>query len=172
VSAYAPDMSSYTPIYVKTEALSPHWTTGSMHVYDSNVAWWNFAVVGNYVARYYHFAVEGSVRELQLKIQTTFDHDCLEVEKEVMKLLKTDDDGDDDDEDGDDDQKTKKKIITLLTEFTVKKGDEVRMCAFLYIKYIIHLFICLLVVDIYLVIYLFLLYIIYYIYICIYIMLL
>lgn len=45
VSAYAPDMSSYTPMYVQTTDISTHWTTGSMHAYDSEVAWWNFAVV-------------------------------------------------------------------------------------------------------------------------------
>ena len=112
VSAYAPDMSSYTPMYVKTTDISTHWTTGSMHVYDSNVAWWNFAVVGNYVARYYHFAVE-SVRNLQKKLQSSFDKDCDEIEKKVMAMLESDA------------ASEEENITALLTEFTVKKGDEV-----------------------------------------------
>lgn len=68
--------------------------------------------MGNYVARYYHFAVK-SVRELQEKLQTSLDEDCLAIEKKVMKML----------EDGD--KTEKEKITSLLTEFTVKKGDEV-----------------------------------------------
>jgi dipeptidase len=112
VSAYAPDVSSYTPMYVSTTEISTHWSTGSMHIYDSNVAWWNFAVVGNYVARYYHFAID-SVRKLQSNLQSSFDEECVAIEKKVMKILES---GDEDD---------KAKVTSMLTDFTVKKGDEV-----------------------------------------------
>ena len=115
VSAYAPDMSSYTPVYVKTEDFSSHWTTGSMHLYDSNVAWWNFAVVGNYVARYYHFAVE-SVRELQHDLQEKLDKECVALEAKALEIL-----------DNTENQKSKEsELANLLTEFTIAKGDEVR----------------------------------------------
>ncbi|CAE7683826.1 unnamed protein product, partial [Symbiodinium microadriaticum] len=86
VSQYAPDMSSYVPFYVATSKLSSAWTTGSMHEYDSSVAWWNFCVVGNYVARFYQFAVV-SVRELQDSLQDKFDRGVSEIEASVMHLL-------------------------------------------------------------------------------------
>lgn len=115
VSAYSPDMSSYTPMYVQATNLSAHWTTGSMHVYDSNVAWWNFAVVGNYVARYYHFAVD-AVRKLQHKLQSSLDQECIDIEKKVTQMIS---DGSSDNE------TTIASVTTLLTDFTVHKGDEV-----------------------------------------------
>lgn len=99
-------MSSYVPMYVSTTRVSKAWTSGSMHVllspplfssslashtlqkYDPDVAWWNFCVVGNYVARYYHFAVT-SVRELQSKIQSKFDEDLFALEKSIEAIIAT-----------------------------------------------------------------------------------
>lgn len=50
------------------------------------MAWWNFCVVGNYVARYYHFAVT-TVRELQKQIQSKLDEDVFALEKTIETIL-------------------------------------------------------------------------------------
>ncbi len=63
-SQYAPDTSTYIPIYVASTILSRPWIRGTMHAYDPESAWWNFCAAGNYASRFYIFAIK-SVRELQ-----------------------------------------------------------------------------------------------------------
>jgi predicted metalloprotease len=72
-------------------------------------------VVGNYVARYYHFAVE-AVREVQNTLQSQFDSGVAATDKAVMALLEAGD--------ADSQEETKHAIVKLLTKFTVKVGDE------------------------------------------------
>lgn len=77
------------------------------------MAWWNFCVVGNYVARYYHFAVE-AVREVQNSLQDTFDKGLAATDEAVLALLHGK---------NADSEETKHAIVELLTTFTVKSGD-------------------------------------------------
>ena len=57
LAQYAPDSSTYTPLYVSSRLLPYPWIRGAMHQYDPESAWWNFAAVGNYAARFYSFAM-------------------------------------------------------------------------------------------------------------------
>lgn len=64
---YAPDSSTYTPMYVTSKELPAAFTSGTMQKYNTESAFWNFCVVGNYAARFYSFAMK-SVRELQARL--------------------------------------------------------------------------------------------------------
>ena len=57
--------------------------------YNPNSAWWNFAAVGNYAARFYSFSMapEGLVRTLQRNLETKLEKGVIEVEKRVVALL-------------------------------------------------------------------------------------
>ena len=37
---YAPDVSTYAPIFVRGEQLAPSWTSGSMHMYSDQSGWY------------------------------------------------------------------------------------------------------------------------------------
>ena len=60
-----------------------------MQKYNSNSAWWNFAVVGNYAARFYSFSMapEGLVRTLQRNVERRLEKGVVEVEKKVVALF-------------------------------------------------------------------------------------
>mmetsp|Transcript_9317 Transcript_9317/g.14032 ORF Transcript_9317/g.14032 Transcript_9317/m.14032 type:complete len:668 (+) Transcript_9317:81-2084(+) len=111
VSQYEPDVAPYVPMYVATAGVSSHWSSGSMHKYDTEVAWWNFCVVGNYVARYYHFAIE-SVRELQQKVHGKLSADLVDMETRLLHELK-----------GNSTEGTKLSVVDTLTQFTIGAGD-------------------------------------------------
>lgn len=87
-SQYAPDISSYIPIYVHATELPLSWIRGSMHRFDTSSAWWNFCVAGNWVARYYNFAIK-SVRELQSQLFNKANAEINILEKEVSSLIET-----------------------------------------------------------------------------------
>lgn len=55
IAQYAPSRSVYVPIYVTGDAPSEA-TTGSLIAYTDHSAFWNFAVVGNWAARFYSHA--------------------------------------------------------------------------------------------------------------------
>jgi hypothetical protein len=106
---YSPDSSSFTPIYVSTEALSDAWIKGTMHRYDDKVAWWNFCVVGNYAGRFYKYAME-PVRKLQHRLENELTHDINSFEKSLKPLLS---------------KSTPKDLIKQLTKYTIDKGDYI-----------------------------------------------
>ena len=45
-SQYAPDMSTFIPLYVASTRISLPWIRGTMQRYDPNSAWWNFCAAG------------------------------------------------------------------------------------------------------------------------------
>lgn len=56
-ATYAPHASAYVPLYVAAPTVPLAYTVGSLHHYDPAAAWWAFAAVGNYAARWYKFAM-------------------------------------------------------------------------------------------------------------------
>lgn len=60
-----------------------------MQKYNSDSAWWNFAAVGNYAARFYSFSMapEGLVRTLQRNVEKRLERGVVQVEEEVVALL-------------------------------------------------------------------------------------
>eukprot|EP00599_Poterioochromonas_sp_BG-1_P014650 CAMPEP_0173160280 /NCGR_PEP_ID=MMETSP1105-20130129/17739_1 /TAXON_ID=2985 /ORGANISM="Ochromonas sp., Strain BG-1" /LENGTH=188 /DNA_ID=CAMNT_0014079131 /DNA_START=179 /DNA_END=742 /DNA_ORIENTATION=- len=83
-----------------------------MHKYDTNSAWWNFAVVGNYAGRFYMFAME-SVRDLQHRLESELipAADALEASLTTTTTTPV--------------AEKKEEIVNALTTFTVEKGDYV-----------------------------------------------
>jgi dipeptidase len=108
---YAPDSSSYTPIYVNSEKLSEGWTSGTMQQYNPKSAWWNFCVVGNYAGRFYMFAME-PVRQLQHRLESELLLSANAFEASLRPLFK-------------DVEKNRQAIVSKITDFTVQKGDYV-----------------------------------------------
>lgn len=113
---YAPDTSTFTPIYIQAKELSKSWITGTMQKYDSTKAWWNFCVVGNYAARFYSFAIQG-VRKLQNRLDNKLTEVCDTTEKSLLttyfsgkSLL---------------DKTSEENVINALTEVTKSTGDMV-----------------------------------------------
>jgi dipeptidase len=109
MSQYAPDSSSYTPMYVQAKSLAKPWIKGTMHKYDSNSAWWNFCVVGNYAARFYMFSME-SVRKLQYRLEDELIPAADALEASLIPLLN---------------ENSREQVIDKLTAFTVEKGDYI-----------------------------------------------
>ena len=60
-----------------------------MHHYTPDSAWWNFAAVGNYAARFYAHAmhVDGPVRRLQAGLQADLQAAVADVEAKVVAVL-------------------------------------------------------------------------------------
>jgi hypothetical protein len=87
---YAPDSSTYTPLYIASKAMPRSWMRGAMHKYDPESAWWNFAVVGNYAARFYSFAMadDGLVRKLQRELDKKIAKDVKATEVAVFAMIK------------------------------------------------------------------------------------
>eukprot|EP00599_Poterioochromonas_sp_BG-1_P008283 CAMPEP_0173138200 /NCGR_PEP_ID=MMETSP1105-20130129/3549_1 /TAXON_ID=2985 /ORGANISM="Ochromonas sp., Strain BG-1" /LENGTH=682 /DNA_ID=CAMNT_0014050751 /DNA_START=31 /DNA_END=2079 /DNA_ORIENTATION=+ len=112
LSQYAPDSSTYTPIYISAKDISKAWRHGTMHKYDPTSAWWNFAVVGNYAGRFYMFAME-SVRDLQHRLESELipAADALEASLTTTTTTPV--------------AEKKEEIVNALTTFTVEKGDYV-----------------------------------------------
>jgi dipeptidase len=115
LSHYAPDSSTYTPIYIASKSLSKAWTRGTMHRYDPAAAWWNFAVVGNYAGRFYKFAME-PVRALQHRLEDELIPAADDLESSLVPSLNADEETS---------SKNKAEIINQLTDFTVEKGTYV-----------------------------------------------
>mmetsp|Transcript_27697 Transcript_27697/g.30243 ORF Transcript_27697/g.30243 Transcript_27697/m.30243 type:complete len:693 (-) Transcript_27697:307-2385(-) len=111
-SQYAPDSSTYTPLYIAANSLPKPFIKGTMHKYDTNSAWWNFAVVGNYAGRFYMFAME-SVRDLQHRLESELipAADALEASLTTTTTTPV--------------AEKKEEIVNALTTFTVEKGDYV-----------------------------------------------
>ena len=57
-----------------------------MQAFNTDSAWWNFCVAGNYVSQFYSFAIK-AIRGMQQKLQTRFSQDVKEVESVVRDLL-------------------------------------------------------------------------------------
>ena len=113
---YAPDMSTFTPVYIQAKELSKAWITGTMQKYDSNKAWWNFCVVGNYAARFYSFAVKG-VRKLQNKLDKKLQEICDSTESTLMSTYYG--------KSTTLDQVNVENVANTLTQLTVSSGDMV-----------------------------------------------
>jgi hypothetical protein len=64
---------------------------GAMHKYDPESAWWNFAAVGNYAARFYSFSMAstGLVRTLQKDLDKKIAKDLKATELAVFLLIKS-----------------------------------------------------------------------------------
>lgn len=103
---YAPDMSSFFPFYVATEALPSAWTRGTFHQYDTAVAWWNHAAAGNYACRFYRFTIV-TVRKLQDYVTALLQASLLDVEADVTHGSIPED------------------MVDRITTFTIQKGAEV-----------------------------------------------
>jgi len=118
VCQYAPDLSAYVPMYVEAERLSKAWITGSALAYNSDSAWWNFCVAGNYVSQFYSFAIK-AIRDMQHKLQTQYNQDVKDVESTVRELLH-----DVKDSSSEEKSRAQAKVTALLTDFTVSHGDD------------------------------------------------
>ena len=84
---YAPDVSTYVPLYIASDRLPSPLVRGSMHAYTTDSIWWNFCVVGNYAARFYSFSMR-PVRALQSSLELELQHSVDEVEAEALKVLR------------------------------------------------------------------------------------
>ena len=113
---YSPDISTFTPIYVHSEKISSPFMRGSMHNYSKSSFWWNSCVIGNYISRFYNYAIR-PIRELQVRLETDFYLKTSLTETIVIELLNEKKNAVNKDIDND--------IIKLLTDFTVESGNTV-----------------------------------------------
>lgn len=111
---YAPDMSSFTPVYVHSNALSSYWTSGTMQKFTTTSAWWNFCVVGNYASRFYSFTIQ-AIRSLQKSLEVELLDAVKKYEEKAARYLTSGTDKDMD------------KAISLVTSLTIESGDRVAM---------------------------------------------
>jgi hypothetical protein len=118
------------------------WMRGAMHKYDPDSAWWNFAAVGNYAARFYSFAMadDGLVRNLQRELDQKIAKDVKATEEAVFAMIKageakekTETKGEKTKESGKEEKNIEKKvngteeIVELLTAFTCAQGEAVSL---------------------------------------------
>lgn len=107
---YAPDISTYTPLYLQSTSAPPSWIRGDFRLYSNKSSWWNFCVIGNYVAKFYKYAIV-TVRQLQSDLTTMLIDSTKEFENEITKELLIEND--------------KNKIISKITNFTIAHGEYV-----------------------------------------------
>jgi hypothetical protein len=62
------------------------YTTGTMHMYNPKSAWWNHAIVGNYAARFYKYAMK-PVRELQKALEHQLSGSAKGLEETVTGMM-------------------------------------------------------------------------------------
>eukprot|EP01041_Mallomonas_annulata_P004646 gene4647-9217_t len=86
MSQYAPSISSFIPLYVYTEKLPKAYTIGSLFKFDLKSSYWNFAVVGNYMTRFYSYAIE-DVKALQDRLFNEALHRVQVAEGKALDLL-------------------------------------------------------------------------------------
>lgn len=110
---YAPSVSAYTPLYVASENAPVEYTRGSLFKYESNVAFWNFAAVGNWAARFYSYAMQ-DVQEVQRNLESEHMRAVNAIDATATKLLERSSNG----------KEASKAVSALLTEFTQKSGTE------------------------------------------------
>eukprot|EP01036_Dinobryon_divergens_P024922 gene24922-33415_t len=108
---YAPDVSTYTPIFVRGEQLAPSWTSGSMHMYSDQSG------------RFYRYAMD-PVRSAQKALQAALFDRVKKVEKRAEDIIQqrvrvTDEEGDGRTDAAYD------KLAALLTESNVVSGELV-----------------------------------------------
>ena len=105
LSQYAPDASTFLPLYVKGEI--PHgMRVGSMHTFNHHSSWWNYALSGNWASKFYMHAMV-MLRELQIPLETQLMADANALEDKMEK------------------ETDKANIIKTLQLFVYKSGDDV-----------------------------------------------
>jgi dipeptidase len=109
---YAPDISSFTPLYVASESLPLPWIRGAMHHFTSESAWWNFCLVSNYASRFYSFTIK-AIRKLQDGIEARAVIGVSQVDAFVNQLLTSGDPG------------SNRAAIDAMTSFTVESGVRI-----------------------------------------------
>jgi dipeptidase len=114
---YNPDISTFTPIYVHSEKIATPYMKGSMHSYNTASAWWNACVIGNYISRFYNYAIQ-PVREVQTRLETDFYLKTSLIETMVIELLN-------EKKSADNPEDIDNKITKLLTDFTIESGNTV-----------------------------------------------
>jgi dipeptidase len=85
---YAPDMSSFFPLYVAADAVPWPYMRGCMAKYNPDAMWWSHAVVGNYASRFYSFTLT-AVRKVQEDVHTFLANDAAELEDYVIKNIRS-----------------------------------------------------------------------------------
>lgn len=117
-TSYAPDISTFTPVFVHTEKIAPPYTKGSMHKYNSDAYWWNACVVGNYISRFYNYAII-PIREIQSRLENQFYLTASLTETKVIELLNEKKNS------GTQNEEIDQTILKLLTDYTVESGNTV-----------------------------------------------
>jgi len=115
---YSPDISTFTPVYVHSENIAPPYTKGSMHKYNPDAFWWNACVVGNYISRFYNYAIV-PIREIQSRLENQFYLTTSLTETKVIELLNEKKNS------GTQNEEIDKTILKLLTDYTVESGNTV-----------------------------------------------
>lgn len=85
---YAPDQSTFVPLYVLAQQLPSSWIRGTMQKYDSSVAFWNFCAAGNYASRFYIYAME-AVRALQRRLENELVQQVNAMESQLLAGMKS-----------------------------------------------------------------------------------
>ena len=111
LSQYAPDMSSFTPMYIQAEKLPKAFITGNMHSYNPDSAWWSFSVAGNWASRFYSHAIV-EVRKVQMSIESQLSRESAMVEERVMQLIA-----------GKGAEGARGEVRELLSDFTSSRGQ-------------------------------------------------
>lgn len=83
---YAPSASGFTPMYVQSLVVPAPFSTGSLFKYDPEVAFWNFASVGNYASRFYRYAMQ-DVLETQNRVFSEAMVNLNKIEDKILKIL-------------------------------------------------------------------------------------
>ena len=114
---YAPDISTFTPIYVNSDSISSYYTRGSMHTYTTSSSWWNACIIGNYISRFYRFAIQ-PIREIQERFANDFNLKTSLIDTKVIELLN-------EKKNSGNSNNIDETIKKILTDFTIESGNAV-----------------------------------------------
>jgi len=112
---YNPSSCTHAPFYVSSDYVPHGYTSGSLFNYDNNVAFWNFAAVGNYAGRFYKYAMQ-DVLAYQLSTHNTLYQEVQQVEAVVLEMLRTNPFPV---------PNSNPDVIRILTEFTNNQGNKI-----------------------------------------------
>lgn len=86
IAQYAPHFSSFVPVYASVDKTPTSLNVGTQYKLDRSANWWVHCVTGNYLSRWYSFAID-DVRQLQKGLENWMVSRQVESEQKAVKAL-------------------------------------------------------------------------------------
>ena len=99
----------YAPIYANSENVSKSYSSGSRLKYNYNTAYWTFDLLTNWAMLRYDSMI-GDIQTTQSHLETESYNKVLETDEKAVEMINNGDTG---------------GAKSLLTNFTVRRGDEI-----------------------------------------------